>query len=182
MTTGKRRPPFVLKDEKAILVEIENLDVDEKAAVEIFASIEREKRTWRENKKLKMAQRKDRRHFADKEFQSSPWWRAAIRTWGRCLRCRTKISYTPHLTKPDKKKKKGKSVVYVPTKRIQDTKEGAGYLRRDHGEEEQAERGLRDGQRWAGLTSVLHQAITPSVAGQSAILEMTQQNLWPVRP
>ena len=89
------------------MVEIENLDVDEKAAVEIFASIEREKRTWRENKKLKMAQRKDRRHFADKEFQSSPWWRAAIRTWGRCLRCRTKISYTPHLTKPEKKKKKG---------------------------------------------------------------------------
>eukprot|EP00435_Cladocopium_sp_Y103_P035246 s245_g9.t1 len=54
-------------DEKEILAEIEKLDVDEKAALEIFASIEREKRTWKENKKLKLAQKKDRRHFADRE-------------------------------------------------------------------------------------------------------------------
>lgn len=54
------------EDQKDILAEIERMDLDEKTAMEVFVSLEKEKRTWKENKKLKVAQKKDRRHFSDK--------------------------------------------------------------------------------------------------------------------
>ena len=54
------------EDEKAILAELEKLDLDEGAALEVFVTLEKEKRTWKENKKLKLAQKKDRRHFSDR--------------------------------------------------------------------------------------------------------------------
>jgi hypothetical protein len=54
------------EDQKDILAEIERMDLDEKTAMEVFVSLEKEKRTWKENKKLKLTQKKDRRHFADK--------------------------------------------------------------------------------------------------------------------
>lgn len=61
------------EDEKAILAELDKLDLDENSALEIFVSLEKEKRTWKENKKLKLAQRKDRRHFSDKSSRPYPY-------------------------------------------------------------------------------------------------------------
>ena len=55
------------EDENDILAEIEKLDLDEHKAMEVFVTLEKEKRTWKENKKLKLAQKKDRRHFTDRE-------------------------------------------------------------------------------------------------------------------
>ena len=52
------------QDMKDILAEIEKLDLDEHQALEVYMTLEKEKRTWKENKRLKMARRKDRRHFS----------------------------------------------------------------------------------------------------------------------
>ena len=49
-----------------ILAEIDELDLQEDEATEVLASMEREKRSWKENKKLKLARKKDRRHFSGK--------------------------------------------------------------------------------------------------------------------
>ena len=57
------------QDQEDILVETEKMELDEKVAVEVFVALEKEKRFWKENKKLKMAQRKDRRHFSDRTMR-----------------------------------------------------------------------------------------------------------------
>ena len=42
------------QDQQDILVELEKLDLDEKTAVEVYMTLEKEKRSWKENKKLKL--------------------------------------------------------------------------------------------------------------------------------
>ena len=39
------------EDEKAILAELDKLDLDENSALEVFVSLEKEKRTWKEDRK-----------------------------------------------------------------------------------------------------------------------------------
>ena len=85
------------EDEKAILAELDKLDLDENSALEVFVSLEKEKRTWKENKKLKLAQRKDRRHFSDKSSRPYPYKSQhkgkrgfnvdAIKKGSRCSNC-----------------------------------------------------------------------------------------------
>ena len=114
--------------------------------------------------------------------------------WHRCLRCRTKIDYTPFSSKQDKKKK-GQSVVYVPASTMQDTKKAAAYLREQEKKHapapsmdisEAASSSNQDIQQalvqsnqqlLTGLSSVLSQAVTPLMTGQQAILDLTQQSL-----
>eukprot|EP00435_Cladocopium_sp_Y103_P021580 s2554_g5.t1 len=102
------------EDETEILAEIDKMDVDEKAAVEIFMAIEREKRSWKENKKLKQAQRKDRRHFADRD--SRPYGRKghqkgrrgmnveAIKKVSRCSNCGDRGHWAEDCKKPYRSK------------------------------------------------------------------------------
>eukprot|EP00434_Breviolum_minutum_P029882 symbB.v1.2.026423.t1/scaffold2638.1/size74318/2 len=52
------------QDWREILNEVEKMDLDEHQVTEVFMAMEKEKRTWKENKKLKLARRKDRRHFS----------------------------------------------------------------------------------------------------------------------
>ena len=52
------------QDWREIVNEVEKMDLDEHQVTEVFMAMEKEKRTWKENKKLKLARRKDRRHFS----------------------------------------------------------------------------------------------------------------------
>ena len=52
------------QDWQEIMQEVEKMDLDEHQVTEVFVAMEKEKRTWKENKKLKLARRKDRRHFS----------------------------------------------------------------------------------------------------------------------
>ena len=52
--------------------EIEKLDLEEHAAMEVFVALEKERRSWKENKKLKLVQKKDRRHFVDRARHRHP--------------------------------------------------------------------------------------------------------------
>ena len=52
------------QDWQEIMQEVEKMDLDEHQVTEVFVAMEKERRTWKENKKLKLARRKDRRHFS----------------------------------------------------------------------------------------------------------------------
>ena len=52
------------QDWMEIMQEVEKMDLDEHQVTEVFVAMEKERRTWKENKKLKLARRKDRRHFS----------------------------------------------------------------------------------------------------------------------
>ena len=54
------------QDQTDILAEIEKLDLDEQKAMEVFLALEKERRSWKDNKRLKLAQKKDRRHFSER--------------------------------------------------------------------------------------------------------------------
>ena len=71
------------EDQRDILVELEKLDLDEKTAMEVYLTLEKEKRSWKENKKLKLAQKKDRRHFTDRG--SRPFGSSSSRQKGKRL-------------------------------------------------------------------------------------------------
>lgn len=108
-------------------------------------------------------------------------------SWQRCLRCRTKISYTPARQRVDTVK--GKEVTYVTVKGYPETKKAAKALgdmekaSRATSSQDPPESNLRDSlmesnqQLLVGMTSVLSQAMTPMVAGQQALMELTQQSL-----
>ena len=101
------------QDQEDILVEIEKMDLDEKVAVEVFVALEKEKRSWKENKKLKLAQRKDRRHFADRSSRpyGAPRQKGrrsmnveAIKKVSRCSNCGERGHWAEDCKKPYRSK------------------------------------------------------------------------------
>ena len=101
------------QDQEDILVEIEKMDLDEKVAVEVFVALEKEKRSWKENKKLKMAQRKDRRHFSDRTTRPYGAGRPkgkrgfnvdAIKKVSRCSNCGDRGHWAEDYKKPYRSK------------------------------------------------------------------------------
>ena len=104
------------EDEKDILAEIEKLDLDEHKAMEVFVTLEKEKRTWKENKKLKLAQKKDRRHFSDRgsrPFSKGSGFRGqrrkemntdALRKVSRCGNCGERGHWAEDCRKPYRSK------------------------------------------------------------------------------
>lgn len=101
------------QDQEDILVEIEKMDLEEKVAVEVFVALEKEKRSWKENKKLKLAQRKDRRHFADRSTRPYGASRQkgrrgmnveAIKKVSRCSNCGERGHWAEDCKKPYRSK------------------------------------------------------------------------------
>ena len=101
------------QDQEDILVEIEKMDLDEKVAVEVFVALEKERRSWKENKKLKLAQRKDRRHFADRSSRpyGAPRQKGrrsmnveAIKKVSRCSNCGERGHWAEDCKKPYRSK------------------------------------------------------------------------------
>ena len=94
------------EDEQAIFAEIEKLDLSESDALEIYVAMEHEKRTWKENKKLKLARKKDRRHFADKGEKSERAGSSLerIKRISRCGNCGEKGHWAEDCTKPYRSK------------------------------------------------------------------------------
>lgn len=107
--------------------------------------------------------------------------------WQRCLQCQTKISYTPHQYRQEKKKKdKQVAVVYVTKEVPKELEEGAPKAGHHKKEKEEASsstdvKALQETliesnqQLLTGMTSLLGQAMTPIVQGQQALMEMSQQ-------
>ena len=81
--------------------------------VEVFVALEKEKRSWKENKKLKMAQRKDRRHFSDRTTRPYGAGRPkgkrgfnvdAIKKVSRCSNCGDRGHWAEDCKKPYRSK------------------------------------------------------------------------------
>ena len=108
-------------------------------------------------------------------------------SWQRCLRCRTKISYTPARQRQDTAK--GKETTYVTVKGYPETKKAAKALadmeKDARGSTSQSSSDVNiketllesNQQLLMGMTTVLSQAMTPMVNGQQALMELTQQSL-----
>ena len=107
------------EEETAILAEISKLDLYETQAMEVFMTLEKEKKTWKENKKLKLLQKKDRRHFTDKSsrpFVRKPYSGGdrkdkkkrfntdAIKKVSRCGNCGDRGHWAEDCTKPYRSK------------------------------------------------------------------------------
>ena len=93
-----------------ILAEIDELDLQEDEATEVLASMEREKRSWKENKKLKLARKKDRRHFSGKPGGSGERRQTGIsvdqlKKVSRCSNCGEKGHWAEDCSKPYRSKK-----------------------------------------------------------------------------
>ena len=59
-------------DDEEVFAALEYQEVDEDAAISLMADLQQDRRrTWKENKLLKAARRKDRRHFDDKNSRPS---------------------------------------------------------------------------------------------------------------
>jgi hypothetical protein len=110
-------------------------------------------------------------------------------TWRRCLRCKTSFQYTPFNQRMDKTKTK--NTEYVRVKGYEDTVAGARELRKKERaaapqstaaastdvKEMQQVLMQSNQQLLAGMTTVMSQAVTPLVAGQQTLLELTQQSM-----
>ena len=94
------------EDVQDILAEVEKMDLAEDEAMEVFLALEKEKKTWKENKKLKMARRKDRRHFAGKPSgdRRPRLSTEQLKKVSRCSNCGEKGHWAEDCSKPYRSK------------------------------------------------------------------------------
>ncbi len=101
----------------------------------------------------------------------------------RCLKCQSKISYTPH-EKRQVKKEKGATVIYVKEEKNEELEVAKKNRSKEKGSGAASSSEVRamqetlvesNQQLLTGMTSLLGQAMGPIVQGQQALMEMSQQ-------
>ena len=95
------------EDVQDILAEVEKLDLAEEEAMEVFLALEKEKKSWKENRKLKMARKRDRRHFAGKPAGIERRPRLSteqLKRVSRCSNCGEKGHWAEDCSRPYRSK------------------------------------------------------------------------------